>query len=203
MYWNISCCWMQSVYVTCQRAKGAIEAPSSCCRSHIEILMVHRAVDKNNLVRIDEPRHRHVFIFMITLVHACVSVSLRNVRKSTPYIRYRSSIIRYPSTGKKVAIKLKFESHRSQSNNQEGSNQTDSLNLSVIPSRLPWFSLIYRLSGFVTLFENIFLEISLESECGINGTMQVEHKPVAVLHWKRDGTATRSGWISLPVSLQD
>lgn len=53
----------KSIYVICQRAKGAIEAPSSCCRLHIEILMVYRAVDKNNLVHIDEPRHRHKFVF--------------------------------------------------------------------------------------------------------------------------------------------
>lgn len=73
----------------------------------------------------------------ITSVHACVSAFLCNVRKSAPYIRYHSSVIRYLSTGKKVAIKLKFKSHHSQLNNEEGSNQTDLFSMSVIPNCLP------------------------------------------------------------------
>lgn len=54
----------------CQRAKGAVEAASSC-RLYIEVLMMHRAVDKNNLVHIDKPGHRHVFIFTYNF-HACM-----------------------------------------------------------------------------------------------------------------------------------
>lgn len=76
-----------------------------------------------------------MYLFLhITLVHACISVSLHNVRKSTLYTRYLSSIIRYPSIGKNIAIRLKFKSHRSQSKNQEGVIRLTWLNVYVIPN---------------------------------------------------------------------
>lgn len=47
----------------------------------------------------------HLFLLYTLRVHVCVS--LPNVRKRTLYIWYLSSIIRCPSTGKKIAMELK------------------------------------------------------------------------------------------------
>lgn len=59
----------KSIYVTYQRAKGVAEVTNSCCRSHIEMLKVYRAVDKNNLVCIDDPGHRCIFTYNF---NACI-----------------------------------------------------------------------------------------------------------------------------------